>query len=177
MKRLALALLLTTAVVAFAQFHGKVADPIPVNAILMGGSDGSAIRALKVDATGVPVSAPGTHFRCTVTVSTATTIQAVGGSCVAPGASSSLYITSIQASTSAASGTAADSMPTLKYGTGGTCGSGTTVFWLTLTGANTSVVQTFPDTPIKIPANNELCWIMTTAGTKTFVITGYIAAS
>jgi hypothetical protein len=30
-------------------------------------------------------------------------------------------------------------------------------------------------TPIKIPANNEVCWIMTTAGTKTLVLGGYIA--
>ena len=114
------------------------------------------------------------RFRCTVTVSTATTIQAVGGSCAAPGASLSLYITDIHFATSAAAGTAADSFPTLKYGTGGTCGTGTVVFWGALTTANSTVVNNL-STPIKIPANNEVCWIMTTAGSKFIVLEGYIA--
>lgn len=114
------------------------------------------------------------RIRCTVTVSTATTITAVGGSCAAPGANLSLYITGVHASSSAAAGTAADSMPTLKYGTGGTCGTGTTVWWLSLQAANTTTIEPFA-TPIKIPANNEICWIMSTAGTKAWVITGFIA--
>jgi hypothetical protein len=119
-------------------------------------------------------SSSRSNFRCTVTVSTATTIQAVGSSCVAPGAGLSIYLTGIQFSTSAASATAADTMPTLKYGTGGTCGTGTTVFWLGLTTANSTLINNLI-TPIKIPANNEVCWIMTTAGTKALVLTGYIA--
>ena len=42
------------------------------------------------------------HIKCQVTVSTATTIQAVGGSCAAPGAGLSIYITDIDFSTNAA---------------------------------------------------------------------------
>lgn len=114
------------------------------------------------------------RFRCTVTVSTATTIQAVGDSCAAPGANLSLYITDIMFSASAA-GIAADAFPTLKYGTGGTCGTGTTVFWGALTAAAIVAVDN-RSTPIKIPANNEICWISSTAGSKFLVISGYIAA-
>lgn len=114
------------------------------------------------------------QFRCTVTVSTATTVQAVGGDCAARNDSLKHYITGITASSSAAAGTAADSMMTLKYGTGTTCATGETVFWLALQAANTTVVDRFL-TPIRIPAANDLCWINTTAGTKTWVITGYLA--
>lgn len=113
------------------------------------------------------------RIRCTVTVSTATTIQAVGGSCVAPGAGLSLYVTDVMFSASAA-GIAADAFPTLKYGTGGTCGTGTTVFWGALTATAIRTSDSF-QTAIKIPANNEICWITTTAGSKFIVISGFIA--
>lgn len=112
-------------------------------------------------------------IRCTVTVSTATTIQAVGGSCAAPGAGLSLYLTDILFGASAA-GIGADAFPTLKYGTGGTCGTGTTVFWGALTAA--AIVATDNRSiPIKIPANNEVCWISSTAGSKFLVLGGFIA--
>lgn len=118
----------------------------------------------------------GTDIRCTVEVSTATTIQAVGGSCAAPGAGLSIYVTDIQFSSNA-QGIAADAFPTLKYGTGGTCGTGTAIFWLAMLPAatQTHAVAHFV-TPIKIPANNEICWINSTAGSKALVITGYIAS-
>ena len=106
--------------------------------------------------------------------STATTLTAVGGSFVAPGASLSIYITDISFSSSAAAGTAADSYPTLKYGTGGTCGTGTTITWGALVTANGNVTVNL-SAPIKIPANNEVCWIMSTAGTKVININGFIA--
>jgi hypothetical protein len=110
-----------------------------------------------------------------VTISTATTLQAVGGNCAAPGAGLSLYITDILFATNAG-GIAADSFNTLKYGTGGTCGTGTTVFWGALTTAATqaTVVQSFA-TAIKIPANNEVCWINSSAGSKFLRLDGYIA--
>lgn len=116
----------------------------------------------------------GREFRCTVTVSTATTLTAVGGDCAAQTGGLSHYITDILASTTVISSTAADAMPTLKYGTGTTCGTGTTVFWLAQALAATTVVQGF-QTPIKIPAGNDICWINSPAGTKSWVITGYIA--
>lgn len=115
-----------------------------------------------------------TPIRCTVTVSTATTIQAVGGSCVAPGADRSIYVTDVKFDSSA-SAIGADAFGTLKYGTGGTCGTGTTVFWGALSAAANQTSQQF-QTPIKIPANNELCWINTTAGSKFIVISGFIAS-
>jgi hypothetical protein len=114
-----------------------------------------------------------TVFACTVTASTATTLTAVGGSCVAPGASLSLYITDIEFGASAASSTTADSAPTIKYGTGGTCGTGTTVVWSGVQAANTMVASHFM-APLKIPHNNELCWIASVAGTKWGKITGYL---
>lgn len=113
------------------------------------------------------------RFHCVVTVSTATTVQAVGGSCAAPGAGLSLYVTDVYFSASAA-GIAADAFPTLKYGTGGTCGSGTTVFWQALTAAAVQAVDN-RSIPIKIPANNEICWITTTAGSKSLQVSGFIA--
>lgn len=114
------------------------------------------------------------RIECVVTVSTATTLQAVGGNCVAPGAGKSIYVTDILFATNAA-GIAADSFNTLKYGTGGTCGTGTTVWWGAMTTAATqsTVIQQFK-TPFKIPANNEICWINSTAGSKFLVINGYV---
>lgn len=123
------------------------------------------------------ISAVSDHpnrIKCIVTVSTATTIQAVGGSCAAPGAGLSIYVTDISFGTSAAAGTAADSFPTLKSGTGGACGTATAVFWQALTTANSTVPDHF-QTPIKLPTISEICWIMTTAGSKTLQINGFIA--
>lgn len=113
-------------------------------------------------------------FNCVVTVSTATTLQAVGGSCAAPTAGLSLYITDVSFGTSAAAGTAADSFPTLKSGTGSTCGTGTAVVWQGLTTANSTIVDN-RTTPIKVAAASDLCWIMSTAGSKTLQISGFIA--
>jgi hypothetical protein len=115
------------------------------------------------------------HVQCQVTVSTATTIQAVGGSCAAPGAGLSVYITDIDFSTNAA-GITADSFNTLKSGTGGTCGSGTAVIWQCMTAAATQATcSSHLKSPIKVAANSEVCWINSTAGSKTLNIEGYIA--
>lgn len=114
----------------------------------------------------------GDPVRCTVTVSTATTVQAVGGDCAArPGFT--LWVTDISFSTNAA-GITADSFNTLKYGTGTTCGTGTTVFWAAMTpaAAQATATQTFA-TPLRLPANVDVCWINSTAGSKVLVITGY----
>jgi hypothetical protein len=108
-------------------------------------------------------------FNCVVTVATATTVQ-VG--CAAPYTNRAMFVTDIEFGSSAASGTAADSFPTLKYGTGTTCGTGTAVFWQAFTVANTTVVANY-STPIKIPKGNDICWIMTTAGSKTIQVHGF----
>lgn len=116
--------------------------------------------------------ARGDLVNCTVAVSTATTITAVGGQCAAR-AGYTLWITDIAFSTNAA-GIAADSFNTLKYGTGTTCGTGTTVLWGAFTAAATQavVVQHFT-TPMRLPVNVDLCWINSTAGSKFLVITGF----
>lgn len=114
----------------------------------------------------------GQPVQCIVTVSTATTITAVGGDCAAkPGLT--LWVTDILFATNAG-GIAADSFNTLKYGTGTTCGTGTTVFWGAMTTAATqaTVIQSFA-TPIRLPAAVDVCWINSTAGSKFLVITGY----
>jgi hypothetical protein len=114
----------------------------------------------------------GDPVRCVVPVSTATTIQAVGGDCAAK-PNLSLSVTDIEFSTNAA-GIAADSFPTLKYGTGTTCGTGTTIFWGAFSPAATqSVIYATLATPIRLPQNVDVCWIDSTAGSKFLVITGY----
>jgi hypothetical protein len=134
-----------------------------------------AIAALLLALVAAPASAQqlrGQPVSCVVTVSTAVTITAVGGDCAAkPGLT--LWVTDIAFSTNAA-GIAADSFNTLKYGTGTTCGTGTTVFWGAFTAAATQaiVVQTLAN-PIRLPAGVDVCWINSTAGSKFLVITGY----
>lgn len=113
-------------------------------------------------------------FNCNVPVSTATTIQAFGGACAAPGAGLSLYITDIGFSSSVASSTAADSFPTIKSGTGGTCGTGTAVIWSAMTEANTTAISN-RRTPIRVAANSEICWIHSGVGSKVVTVGGYIA--
>ena len=118
------------------------------------------------------------RIRCTsgspLAVSTATTLTVLNG-CAAPGASLSIYITDITFA-SDAQAIAADAFPTLKYGTGGACGTGTAVFWGAFGAAATqmTITQSFT-VPIKIPANNEVCWINSTAGSKVVALHGFIA--
>lgn len=129
---------------------------------------------VQVDSKGLLTHGATGGISCVVTVSTATTVQAVGNSCVAPGAGLSIYVTDIQVSASA-SGIAADAFPTIKYGTGGTCGTGTGIAFGVLSASAIVGFQANFSTPIKIPANNELCWIASTAGSKFLVINGFIA--
>lgn len=114
------------------------------------------------------------RFSCVQTISTATALTLVPN-CGAPGASLSRYVTDISFSTNVGA-IAADTFNTLKYGTGGACGTGTTVFWGAMTPATTQAkVDDHFITPIKIPANNEICWINSTAGSKFVIVNGYVA--
>ena len=115
-----------------------------------------------------------TMFRCLANASTATTLTALGGECAAPGAGRAFYITDITVGSSVVSGTAADSGPTIKYGTGGSCGTGTVTLWSTSIIANDTRTVQF-SVPLKAARNNELCWMDTPAGTKWITVTGYIA--
>ncbi|MDP2319569.1 MAG: hypothetical protein Q8O42_09565 [Acidobacteriota bacterium] len=151
--------------------------PVDARQLLQGVllSVGTPTSPTALTATGTALNvAVAAGIRCYVAVSTATTIQAVGGSCATPGAGQSIYITDIAFGTSAAAGTAADSFPTLKSGTGGTCGAATEVVWGGLTTANSTIVENLTR-PIKLTAAHELCWMMSTAGSKTLVITGFVA--
>lgn len=136
-----------------------------------------AVAALVLALWAQPAQAqqPGNPVICVVTVSTATTVQAFGAACLAGGrdVQYALYITDINFSASA-TGIAADAFPTLKYGTGTTCGTGTVIVWGELS-ASALVVPQQLKTPIRIPPNTDLCWISSTAGSKFIVITGYVA--
>ena len=114
----------------------------------------------------------GTPISCTVQVSTTTALTAVGGECAAK-AGLRLWVTDVNFSASA-SGVAADSFNTLKYGTGLNCVTGTTVFWGAFTGAavQEAAIQTF-QIPIALPVGVDVCWVNSTAGSKFLVITGY----
>jgi hypothetical protein len=114
-------------------------------------------------------------FSCTVVDSAATILTAFGGSCVAPTiGSQSLYITDIVASSSAASTVTADQALELKAGTTAStgCDTGTATVWASFTPAMGSVTATFT-TPIKVGANQALCWMDAVAGSKTFIVNGY----
>lgn len=136
--------------------------------------------AMSIDAYGAPFSRQDhpNRIHCTsgspLAVSTATALTVLNG-CAAPGASLSIYITDINFSSSA-SGIAADTFSTLKYGTGGACGTGTNIIWAAFTAAAAQAnVSQMLKTPIKLPANNELCWINSTAGSKLVIVDGFIA--
>lgn len=199
----AAALLLTPAAPALAQAGIRILSIIPgTGALNLGKAEDAALttgdtgvaawgvidstnatqRAATGDYSQITVDHYGTlltrqdhpnRIHCVVAVSTATTLTAVGSSCAAPGAGLSIYVTDVYFSASA-SGIAADAFPTLKYGTGGTCGSGTAVFWQHLSASAVNAVDN-RSTPIKIPANNEICWITSTAGSKAIQISGFIA--
>lgn len=120
-------------------------------------------------------SVPGELVNCRVPVSTATTIQAVGGPCAANPNGLALYITDITFSSDAGA-IAADAYNTIKYGTGTACGTGTVTIWsaMTVVASQGSTIQSFRS-PLRVPPGNDLCWINSTAGSKSLVITGYRA--
>ena len=110
------------------------------------------------------------RIRCQIS-STATTSTLVTG-CSAPGAGLSIYLTSLQWSSSIISTTT--NFMTVQAGTGGTCGTGTTVHYQGYALAFTSVTMVF-QTPIKVAANSEVCFIHPGAGTRLVNIQGFIA--
>lgn len=124
---------------------------------------------------------PGKLINCVVTTATDTALALIGGDCNAArrDIQEALYITDISVGVNAV-GIAADSFPTLKYGTGTVCATGTTIKWLaiisngTFTTAPFNLFQSFKS-PLRIPPGNDLCWISSTAASKTWVISGYAA--
>lgn len=109
------------------------------------------------------------------TLSTATVLTEIKA---VPGAGLSLYVSHIDVTNSVVATATADAMPTLKYGTGTNCGTGTTTFWRCMnsaifTGCLSAGGNINP--PIKLPANNALCFITTPAGTRAWNISGFTA--
>jgi len=92
----------------------------------------------------------------------------------APGASVSVYIHSISCSASVASTTTADQQCRIKAGTGAACATGTTDLWGAFQPANGGAAVTFPS-PIKVTANNAVCWIHAVVGSKIVNIQYHLA--
>jgi hypothetical protein len=170
---------------------GEIADDAAVgaNPVLVGAeawTDGTAPSAVSAggDLTRMLATPQGIlvvttdhpkRIRCTVENSSATILTAFGSDCAAPGAGLSIYVTGIAVTSSAAATTTAANYFRLAYGTGGTCGTGTTIIWSMYNSVNNPVIQSPIEPPLKLAANNELCWQHAVAGSKNLNITGYIA--
>lgn len=102
---------------------------------------------------------------------TATTSTLITG-CSAPGAGVSIWITDVSIMGGVATG--ATAAASIQYGTGGTCGTGTTVVYDCQHSDTSGCSHTFR-TPIKVAANSEVCILDATVGTKWVTITGHIA--
>lgn len=137
-----------------------------------GVAEGEATR-LKATLEGVLLvdNSHPNRFHANSGLSTATTLTQIQA---APGASLSLYITDIVMSASVASTTTTDQQLTLKYGTGSNCATGTTYITACFGQANGGCAVNLK-TPIKLPANNALCWMHAAAGSKVVSVMGYTA--
>lgn len=124
----------------------------------------------------VRAQSAGTPFNCFVAVSMTQALTAVGGACSARGNGDALYITDVAFSTDVGSLTA-DTHNTLKYGTGTNCGTGAVTVWaaLTTTGGTLANVTERLQAPLRIPPGRDICWINSTAGSKTLTLSGYEA--
>lgn len=130
---------------------------------------GLAILAVLIFSAQTTVNGRKDGFNCIQATSSATTLTALCSS-IAP--NRAMYVTDVEFGSSVISATAADTFPTLKYGTGSTCGTGTTVFWQAMTLASTTVVSNL-NTPVKVPKGNDVCWIHSGTGSKTIQIHGF----
>lgn len=148
--------------------HGRRKD---TNATMTNG-DGDYLP-FSMDNYGVPsVSIRHPNAILCYISSTATTSTVVTG-CSAPGAGLSIYITAVYTASSIA--TTTTNFTRIQYGTGGTCGTGTTgIFDEYAAAAFGSAGLTF-GTAVKIPANNEVCFVNPGVGTRVVTITGFIA--
>lgn len=111
------------------------------------------------------------RINCTIN-STAVVSTLITG-CGAPGAGLSIYITTISFYNSIA-GALANPF-TLQSGTGGTCAVATTIVWRAWNPAALGGINYALNTPIKLTANHELCFLQVGAGTRLVNIQGFIA--
>lgn len=145
------------------------------------------LTARTTNATTVAVTATDTEPKScpfpaashsTQAVSTATTLtELVAVPTQVDSKDLSIYVTSVIASSSAASSTAADAHFTFKYGTGTNCGTGTTTLMpLAMNVANGGFVWSLPPgSYIKVPAGKALCWIHSVAGSKVINVSYFLA--
>lgn len=110
------------------------------------------------------------RVNCRLTTSAATSTLVTG--CEAPGAGLSLYITDLSVYGGVATG--ATAAASVQYGTGGTCGTGTAIVY-DCQHAATAGCEAHFTTPKRLLANNELCVVDATVGTKFVSVSGYIA--
>lgn len=133
--------------------------------------------ALALALLSTPVAAqqqPGQLLTCQVVNSTATTLTAfVGAGCIGREAQVAFYITDIVASSTVIATATADTYLTLKTGTGTNCGTGTAVLWAAYNLAFAPVAVSL-NTPLKVPGGQDLCWMHVAAGSKTFIVRGYL---
>lgn len=104
-------------------------------------------------------------------LSTATTLTQL---VAAPGAGVSIYITGWKCSASVAATATADQQCTLKYGTGTNCGTGTTYVDGCFQIANGGCAESM-SMPLKVPANNALCWVHAATGSKITRVNYFLA--
>lgn len=124
------------------------------------------------DLEGIPYVNNG-HPRavfCQMAAGTGTTLAELTG-CAAV-ASTSYYIKAVVMTGGIA--TAATIPALIRSGTGANCGTGT-VTWVTCWHTTASDCTFYFDPPIKVTAAHALCHIDATAGTKSVMLTGYLA--
>lgn len=110
------------------------------------------------------------RVNCVLTTA-ATTSTAITG-CTAPGVGLAIYITDIEVYGGVAVG--ATAAATIQTGTGGTCGSSTTILDYCQHGATAGCVANLT-VPKRALTNGELCLLDATTGTKFVAISGFIA--
>jgi len=159
--------------------HATVAAGVYVLGVRNDGSSTQLTNAnadygsISIDAYGAVYRRPDHPNRVACVVSSTATTSAIVTGCSAPGAGLSIYITSLQWHSSIISTTT--NFMTIQSGTGGTCGASIDVLYRGYSApafSNTNIVF---QTPIKAPANEEICLLHPGAGTRLVNIQGFIA--
>ncbi len=130
--------------------------------VLLAGADTRPSVTVLADSVG--------RVNCTL-LTTATTTTLITG-CAAPGAGKSIYITDIEVGGGVATSITAPAI--VQTGTGGICGTGTTVVYR-CNHVAIGQCEAHLLTPIKVAANSEICLVDGVTGTKSIQIQGYVA--
>lgn len=128
---------------------------------------------VSVDAYGAVYRRPDHPNRFSCTISSTATTSAIVTGCTAPGAGLSRYVTSLQWHSSIISTTT--NFMTIQSGTDGNCGASVDVLYRGYAQVAFSGREVVFQTPIKAPANEEICLLHPGAGTRLVNIQGFIA--